>query len=169
MAGEEIVKRISGKKHITAVYEVRGERIEIWFDPTNSWRPFSAEYKDKVTTAQDIDALLEDLKRITKRPRITVHIPITRVGGADGLGRDGFITGRHGSNKNILITWSDGRSEQLDNYSQGVYGSRQTFFKVLTNEQKKELKELKNAHVAAEANLAAFEREFGPRHQRRNQ
>ena len=44
---EEIVKKVAGKKHIVAIYEVRGERIEVFCDVDHAWMPFSAEYEGK--------------------------------------------------------------------------------------------------------------------------
>lgn len=143
---EDIVNKISGKKHICAIYEVRGERIELWFNPDSPWSPITATYNEKLFAAKDIEAMLDQLKRATRRKRVAINIPITHENG-----RDAIITGKHAGNNNILVTWEDnGQSEQLDRYDY------RHFFRRLTPEQKRELKQLKAASDEANRQLNNF-------------
>lgn len=144
---EEIVKKIAGKKHVAAVYEVRGERIEVWCDVDHAWMPFSAVYEGKTVNAKDIDALLDDLKRITRRKRVSIHIEFTDQDGK----RDGIVTGKHTGNNNLLVTWDNGVSEQVD-----AGYNRRSYYKRLTPAQKTELKQLRAASNEAHRQLENF-------------
>lgn len=143
-----------GDKLKVSTWVVRGEEIDVFYDG----RQFLAEYGSSYYRDSSEDRVVDKLKTVTRRARIVVDVPVSRVtsrGGAESI-QHGVLTGKHGGNGNVLVEWDDGRKDQLDRY-----GSRNPLYRRLTNEEGAVLLELianeRFAHNALKAFIGATE------------
>lgn len=104
---------------------------------------FLADLNGHPMDSPTYDGLAAKLETATRKAAVKIELRVCKVESGSGVRTltatviRGTITGIHGANGNLLITWASGRKEQLDKYT--------TLLPDLTLDQESELNTLLRA------------------------
>lgn len=124
-----------------------------------------AEYAGKRLSYETRDKLESSLKRLTKSAAVQVEVSVISVEKALAGTRfvRGTLTGIHGGNGNVLVTWHHGgrRGDTKEQISYSYGGSRGRYFGGdVTDEQLREYADLVEAERAATAAVRKAEARY---------
>ena len=118
-----------------------------------------------ITSAKTEAELWEKIEKVGKVSRVKISVPFTQVSGlfvhdlkqGGDFIVDGEITGKHGGTGNWLVRRWDLREKKIKTGQEYGYSLKdQDRLKVLTPEEREELKQLQAARREAVGNLQAF-------------
>jgi hypothetical protein len=129
------------------VYEVR----------VNGLGTFLADLDGQTVDADTYDGLAAKLAKTTAKSSVKIELRVCNVESGSGVRAmtspqiviRGTITGVHGANGNLLVTWDSGKKEQLRLYQSGLLPD-------LSTGQEHELNTLLRAHWEAKRALDQF-------------
>jgi hypothetical protein len=87
---------------------VRDQKFEVEVD---TYGNFTTEFNGSRISADTLSELTDKLKAAAKKATAKLSIPIVSLSGERGT-----ITGVHGSNGNLLVTWENGTKTQTRSY-----------------------------------------------------
>lgn len=130
------------------------EKTDIFVTDFGSW---NGSYQGKEYSASSRDLLEAKLKTAAKKEKIRVKIAFTLlVRTREGARtRDGDATGLHAGTGRVLVRWSNGDADQVNNY----HGPDGSYYTHLTSEQKVEILELHRARAVIMDKIDAFDKQ----------
>jgi hypothetical protein len=118
---------------------------------------FFADLSGHPVESPTYDGLAGKLEAATRKSAVKISLPVCNIESHGGMASGnlspqkvtrGTITGIHGSNGNLLITWADSREEQLDRWA--------TLLPDLPTEHERELNALLEASWKARRKLDGY-------------
>lgn len=91
-----------------------GVTVEMRVDDTGTWK---ADIGRDYLRYDTRDKLVGGIDRVTKKLAKQVRVPFSRVAASQSTGeirvKHGAVTGVHAGNGNLMVTWADGKKEQM--------------------------------------------------------
>jgi hypothetical protein len=125
--------------------DIRGTEVPV---EVSSHGHFSGRIGDEWFEADTLGALREKLMMASRKAAAGVKVPFTQMHNNEI--RHGVATGRHASQRRILVTWDDGKKGQLE-----TWGNPAIMWRLQAHEES-ELRDLMAAERDAREALAAF-------------